>query len=172
MKTFNFIFIFCLITLSACADVFDNKTDLKMISQNIPQMESIKCKFRQKKFLSNIQKPIISSGDFEFRKGEGVYFNTTYPVKSATNYTNKNFKEVNSIVNSISNKNYSKLERDFDFFYSGNKTEWTLGLKPKNQDTADYLSYITVEGSDYIHKISIKQTNGNITTLWFTKADL
>ena len=45
--------------------------------------------------MKNISKPIISNGNFKFVKNEGVYFETTYPIKSTVSYTNKDYKQIN-----------------------------------------------------------------------------
>lgn len=163
--------IFLLFVISPVfADVYDFPTNLESISKNVPKMGSIKCKFKQEKYLRNIEKPLVSSGDFEFAEKNGVYFYTKYPVQSTVDYTNKNYKQINDIVNAVSTKKYSKLEKEFNFYYQGNSEKWALGMKPKkNSNAYNYVSAITIDGSDYIHKISIQQINGNMTVLWFTK---
>ncbi len=171
MKKYSII-IFLLLILSCpvLADVYNSPSNLESISKQIPKIGSIKCKFRQEKFLQNISKPLISSGDFEFIENKGVYFHTLYPIESTVDYTNKNYKQINDIVNAISAKKYSRLEKEFDFFYEENGNKWTLGMKPKkNSNAYNYISSITLDGSDYINKIRIQQTNGNKTILWFTK---
>lgn len=172
MRFLGLIFIFFILSLSVHAEVFEHKSDLQTISKNLPQIESIQCKFIQEKTLKNIQKPVISGGDFEFKKGEGVYFYTNYPIKTVSSYTSQNYKDVNRIINEISNKKYSRLEKDFDFYLEKNKSNWTLGLTPKNKNTAEFIAYIIIKGNDYIQEINITQTNGNKTTLWFKKEDL
>ncbi len=171
MKKYSII-IFLLLILSCpvLADVYNSPSNLEIISKQIPKIGSIKCKFRQEKFLQNISKPLISSGDFEFIENKGVYFHTLYPIESTVDYTNKNYKQINDIVNAIPAKKYSRLEKEFDFFYEENGNKWTLGMKPKkNSNAYNYISSITLDGSDYINKIRIQQTNGNKTILWFTK---
>lgn len=176
MKKFSLFVIFFLFSLTcAFADVYEHKTDFETISKQLPKMDSIKCKFRQEKTLQNLKKPLVSGGNFEFKKGEGVFFDTIYPVKSSVNYTNKNYKQINDVVNSISSKKYSKLEKEFDVYYQTlniEKNLWCIGLKPKRETTAEYISKITIEGSDYINRIDIAQTNGNRTQIWFTRNDL
>ena len=152
------------------ADVYDHGQSLEIISKQIPKPENIKCKFKQEKYIKNIQKPVVSGGDFEFVKGEGVYFTTTYPIYSKTDYTNKNYRQINDIISAISSKKYSKIEKEFNFYYEEKKSGWILGMKPKrNSKTAEFISSITVSGKDYIQKIETAQTNGNKTILWFTK---
>ena len=163
---FLLLFFFC----NAFAALYDSTADFEYISKNLPQTGSIKCKFYQEKYMKNIAKPLVSSGEFEYKENEGVYFYTLSPVKSTTDYTNKNYKQINEIINAISKKKYSKLEKEFNFYYEGNIKKWMLGLKPKeNSDAFNYIVSITLEGSDYINKINIQQTNGNKILLWFTK---
>ena len=133
-------------------------------------MESITCKFRQEKHIKHIEKPLISGGNFEFKKNTGVFFETTYPVQAKTAYTNENCKQINDIVNAISSKKYSGLEREFNFYFEKSNKIWTLGLKPKtNSNTSKILSSITISGNDTIENMIIQQTNGNKTVLWFIK---
>ena len=171
MKKFSLIiaifFIFCNPVFS---NVYDNPTDLENISEYLPKMKSIRCKFKQEKYFKNIQKPIVSNGDFEFIENKGVYFHTTYPVETYVDYTNKNYKQINDIIKAISAKKYSRLEKEFNFYYLQKNDNWILGMKPKKESSAsNYILNITVSGIDYISKIEISQTNGNKTLLWFTK---
>lgn len=155
---------------SVFANVYNYPAKLSAIVKQLPKLESINCKFKQEKHLQNISKPIISSGNFKFVENKGVYFYTTYPIKSTVDYTNKNYKQINDIIKALASKKYSKLEKEFEFFYTKGSDNWTLGLKPKaKSDVHNYLSSITIEGTDYIQKIYIVQTNGNSTKLWFTK---
>ena len=152
------------------ADVYDFKASLEDISKNMPEMHSIKCKFKQEKHIKNISKPLISQGDFEYIENKGVYFYTKYPVESKTDYTSEGYKRINDIVRAVSNKKYSKLENEFNFYYQGNIENWVLGMKPKKtSDASNFISSVTIQGSDYIQKINITQTNGNETIIWFTK---
>ena len=163
MKKFLILFLIFLFNF-ACAQNLDE------ISKKIPKMGSIKCKFKQEKYLKNIEKPFLSNGDFEYIEGKGVYFYTKYPVELKTDYTNEKYKQINDIVSAVSNKKYSKLERDFEFEFSKNADIWSLKLQPKEKsDARNFISSIALEGSDYIQKINILQTNGNKTLIWFTK---
>lgn len=171
MKKYSLIFFLSFFICSAVfASVYEHPAKLESVVKQIPKMGSISCKFKQEKYLQNISKPITSGGDFKFVENKGVYFYTTYPIKSTVDYTNKNYKQINDIVSAISSKKYSKLEKDFSFFYTQNSNGWTLGMKPKEKsDAHSYISAITIEGTDYIHNIEITQTNGNKTKLWFIK---
>ncbi len=163
-------FLFAFASLPVFADVYDYPSRLEDIVQKLPALESVKCKFKQEKTVQNLAKPLISGGDFEFVKDKGVYFHTTYPIEASVDYTGKNYKQINDIVNAISTKKYSRLEKEFNFYHTGTTDNWTLGMKPKEESAAaNYISSITVKGSSYISGIEILQTNGNKTVIWFDK---
>lgn len=152
------------------ADIYNSPAKLSEIVKVIPKPTTIKCKFKEEKYLKSIQKPVISYGDFEFIENKGVYFYTKYPIQTSKNYTNSNYKQINEIINAISSKKYSKIEKEFTFYYEKNNNIWNLGLKPKkNSKAINYISKITISGEDVIKKIEIVQTNGNKTVICFTK---
>lgn len=175
LKRFNYISFIILVCLAffnlfeyCQADVFEYPTKINTIQ--LPELSNIKCKFRQEKTIMGISKPLVSSGSFEFIKNKGVYFYTTYPIKSTVDYTNKNYKQINDIMKAISSKKYNILEKDFNFYYTKQNSNWTLGLKPKQKSSVkNYVASILITGNDYIHQITIKQTNGNKTIIWFSK---
>ena len=110
-----------------------------------------------------------SSGDFVFEKNKGVVFNTTYPIQSTTSYTSRDYRQINNVITAISNKSYSKLEKDFRFFYEGNEKNWDLALLPKVDSKAyNYLKSIEIIGnSSKISKIIILTCDKTQTTIWF-----
>lgn len=146
------------------------KVSSEQLADKLPKIENRECKFRQEKVLKNIQKPLVSNGNFKLLKGEGVYFETLEPFKSAVSYTSRDYKQINDILLAVSNKKYSKLDREFDLFYFGNKNLWTLKLEPKEVSKAyKYLDFIELKGSDKIDKIVIVTKDGNKTTQWFSE---
>lgn len=145
------------------------KVSAQELFEKLPQIENRECKFKQEKALKNLSKPLVSNGNFKLVKGEGVYFETIYPVKSAVSYTNREYKQINDIILAVSNKKYSRLDREFNLFYSEDKNLWTLKLVPKEESKSyKYLDFIELGGSaDKIDKIVIMTKDGNKTTQWF-----
>ena len=165
-KIILLLFSFCIISL-AQANVFEHPQSLKNIT--IPSLNNINCKFRQEKVIKSSNLILKSSGDFSFEKDKGVIFYTTYPIKSTSSYTSKEYKQINSIISAISNKSYSRLEREFKFFYEKNDAIWTLGLIPKeNTQVYNYLKSIEIVGNQkMITKMIILPVDLNKTTIWF-----
>ena len=168
MKKFPFILIliFCLFASSKIysQNVFENKTNAKNIINNIPRFKSTSCTFIQIKKMPNIA-PIKSSGNFQFIENKGVIFETTYPIKSVTNYTNEQNKKINDVILSISKGNYKFLDNNFDIYFI-NSNNWTLALKPNN-NVAKQLNNIIIKGNQkYLEQISFNTKNGQ-TDIYF-----
>lgn len=169
-KIFLIFSILFLTSCSAIAGVFDHPQKLSEIFPQLPDLNSVNCKFKQEKILPNATVPLRSSGDFQFIKEKGIVFKTIYPIESTTSYNAAEFKQINEVINAISNKSYSKIENIFDFYFTKNGENWTLGFKPKkSHQSAKYLAYVQIEGKTDIAKIIIKMKNSTETTIRFYK---
>lgn len=161
------LFLILLLSQPVWANVFDHPKNLKDIS--VPQLNNINCKFRQEKVVKTSNIILKSSGDFSFQKNKGVIFYTTYPIKSTSTYTTKEYRQISSIISAISNKSYERLERDFKFYFEQSSSSWTLGLMPKKDaQVYNYLKSIEICGNQkMITKIVILPVDLNKTTIWF-----
>lgn len=168
IRQFLIITIIFFMNLPAFADIFEHPQKLSYIVQNIPEFSSIKCKFEQEKILPETNVTLKSSGDFEFIKDRGVIFKTTFPIQSETNYSTDGYKQINDIINAISNKNYEKLEAVFDFYFVKQGTKWSLGLTPKKmKQPSKYIKSIEIDGEKNISMMKITTQNSVITKIRF-----
>lgn len=164
-----FVFIiFC--SQSVFANVFNHPQKLSVIATNLPELNNISCKFRQEKTFNNSNVKIYSSGDFNFTKNKGITFHTTYPTDFTTTYNSSEYKQINDIINAISTKSYSKIEKIFQFYFENTNNIWHFGLIPKqNHQCSKYISSIEIQGMQYITKIVITTKNAGTTTIRFNK---
>lgn len=149
-------------------NVFEHPKSLEYISKQIPELKSISCTFCQEKVIPSSMIVLKSSGDFKFEKDKGVTFYTTYPVKSTVSYTSREYKHINNVISALSNKSYSRLEKDFKFYYE-EAENWSLGLIPRNNSPVfNYLKSIELEGNEnMITKMVILAADSTRTTIWF-----
>jgi hypothetical protein len=171
-KKFLIFFILSLLCINCAiaSTVFEHPQRVDAIVTEIPTLKSISCKFKQEKSMPNSTVTIKSGGNFKFVKNEGVFFETTYPIHNVTSYTTKDYKQINEIINAISNKSYSRIERQFNFYFTKKSNFWQIGLVPKKSvKTAKYLSSIEIDGTSYITKIIILTKNSVKTTIFFMK---
>lgn len=164
MNKFLGILVLLIIGQAVLANVFEHEKSLEYISQKIPPLNGVNCKFYQEKYTAGTV--LKSSGDFSFDKNKGITFYTTFPIKSTVTYNSKESRKVNEIITAISNKSYSRLEKEFQFFYTDG---WTLGLLPKKGTQAyDYLKSIEIKGNqNMIVEITILTTNSTKTKIRF-----
>ena len=172
------VFIFCFFILktdATAADVFNHPATAETAAAQMPEFESTKCKFKQNKYMTASKINLVSGGNFQFVKDEGVSFETTYPIHSETSYTTSNNKNINAIVKSIINKNFSYIEKNFEIYYMKLDTaNWIFALKPKaNSPLNKDMKHLIVTGQTknqkgIITKIVIS-TENNTTTISFTQ---
>ncbi len=168
MKKFILVIFILVFSCPTFAGVFEHPQTLANIAGQLPELSSIKCNFRQEKVISNSK--IKSSGTFEFVKNRGVTFYTTYPITFTKSYNSGEYKQINDIINAISNKSYSKIERAFNFYFEKTNDVWQLGLKPKSgHPSAKYLKSIEIHGKSYINQMIITTVDSTKTTIWFEK---
>ena len=149
-------------------DIFSHKVRPKDIS--IPEFKNASCKFTQEKYLNNSTNVLKSGGDFQFFAKKGVIFNTLYPVKYTTSYTSGQNKYITDIIISISKKDYSYIEKNFDIYFQKYGSKWELALKPKAKSpAASHLKNIIISGNTGIDQININTLNNGSTKLNFTQ---
>lgn len=169
-KLFQILIISLLFCQYASASVFEHPQKLAYITGELPELNSINCRFKQEKTFPNSNVKINSSGNFKFTKGKEIVFHTTYPTNMVTTYNTSEYKQINNIINAISSKSYSKIEKIFNFYFTKSNNNWDLGLIPKpNHACAKYLNSIEIQGSSYITKIVINTKSSGKTTIWFNK---
>lgn len=169
-KIIKLVFFFIICSQAVFANVFNHPQKLAVIANNLPELNNISCKFQQEKTFNNSNVKIYSSGDFNFIKNKGITFHTTYPTDFVTSYNSSEYKQINDIINAISTKSYSKIEKVFQFYFENTNNTWCLGLIPKqNHQCAKYLSSIEIQGAQYIKKIVITTKNSGKTTIRFNK---
>lgn len=172
------VFIFCFFILkteASAADVFNHPATAETAAAQMPEFESTKCKFKLNKYMTASKINLVSGGNFQFVKDEGVSFETTYPIHSETSYTTSNNKNINAIVKAIINKNFSYIEKNFEIYYMKLDTaNWIFALKPKvNSPLNKDMKHLIVTGQTknqkgIITKIVIS-TENNTTTISFTQ---
>ncbi len=169
--------LFCIV-LSASAgfaqEIFNHKIAAKSAASQMPEFESKSCKFSQTKLMKSSNVELKSGGNFKFIKNEGVVFDTTYPIHSQTSYNASKNKNINAIVKSVVNKNYSYLEKNFDiYFLKTDAQKWSLALKPrtdsqiKGEIQSIQMAGETKNGLGLITKMLIDTLNTK-TTIYFT----
>lgn len=135
MKKLTIFLILCMSCSAlsvAASDVFSHKVTAQTAASQMPEFESKTCKFNQSKYMTTSTVTLKSSGNFKFIKNQGVTFETTYPIHSENSYLASHNKNINAIVKSVVNKNYTYVEKNFDIYFMKTSSDcWILALRPK-----------------------------------------
>ena len=164
---YKFIFgilITLIVVLPVNANMKAQKTPISQIEKDLPDFKSVNGDFKQERFIG--KRVFVSSGTFEFQKGKGVIFNTTYPIKSRTEYSSKNNRYVNDVVLAISKKNFSVLEKNFDMYMNKeNNGSWYIFMTTKNSEIKQYIEALRIDGcKDRLTALEIWQLNPTSST--------
>ena len=169
------IFIFIAISQVVIAqEIYKHPITATSVASKMPEFESIKCTFTQNKYMKTSKIDLNSKGNFEFIKGEGVIFETTYPVHSTSQFTATHNKNINGIIKASTNKNYTYLDKNFNIYYQKiTEKSWILALTPKNpkQGAGELISVLVIgETKNNVGKITKMEINTKIskTTIIFS----
>jgi outer membrane lipoprotein-sorting protein len=189
MKPTNFLLIFTLLfgALFASSDVFDfplneqSKIALTNISQKLPKSEYVQGNFIQRKFVTRLNRAIVSNGVFVVWQNRGILWNTKSPFSSKT------FLKSDAIIQTTPSGAKTKIKsgddsqfqafsvafggalrgdidlilKHFDVYFIEKDKIWFIGLKPKGSPIKDYVSEIVMSGRYSIEKFVVYETNGD-----------
>ena len=161
------ILVLFLLMLSISLPAFSIKetTPAAVVAKNVPDLQSVSCKFVQERnFGTNVVK---SSGDFKFIKGKGVFFMTTYPVKSTSSYTSTNNKYINDVIMAVSKKNFSKIDSEFNMYLNkpSNSQNWNILMTAKDEKIKNHIDSVKIYGDNTrITRITVNQVNPAVKT--------
>ena len=141
--------------------------------------QDIKGSFTQTKSIVNFKKPIITSGDYEFKNNE-LFWNITKPIQSNTkinkdgiynlignSWVKSEARYDKSLFLSIIHLDFDALKNDFDIAIQGDESSWYIFLQPKSYWIKKIFSSIKVKGAKKIENIEINEQNGDISQIEF-----
>ena len=155
--------------------------DLGQLMNELAQHKGGKVKFVEKKYISLLDKPVISTGEMTYRAPDRLEKRTLTP-KAETMVLDKdllsierdkqklsihlsNQPEALAFVDSIRGTlsgNRAALEKNYGLYLAGTAEKWTLTLLPSEAKIAALLQRITVSGSrNQIRSIEYLQTDGD-----------
>ena len=149
------------------------------------QFEGVHTKnFEQHKQVAALKRPLISKGII-LLSPMGICLATQSPFSASVKITtdgiwqqsgdrkatvksaDKNFeiRHTANILIALFTANTSVLEKQFNLFYIKRAGHFQIGLRPKDRILAKIISDIVIEGTDEIHKIAIREANGDTTVI-------
>ncbi len=138
--------------------------------------------FTQKKYLSGMEKPLISHGQFVLARGRGLIWRVVKPIETTLAITDKalvqrrdgqtvkrlsqadhpELKVVSSLMLAVFNADLSQLKNTFHVERrEGHGDGWRYQLMPRTDAVKQVVQKIRVRGDQQLRQITIKRPNGD-----------
>jgi hypothetical protein len=159
--------------------------DVGQLMTDLAKNKDGKAKFTEKKYISLLDKPVVSSGEMSYTAPDRLEKRTLVPKvetllldkdmlsiereKQKLSINLANQPEALAFVDSIRGTlsgNRAALEKNYALHLSGNAEKWVLTLLPSDQKIATLVLRITVSGSrGLVRSIEYLQADGDRTVL-------
>ena len=176
---------------AAAAPLFDSPATTKQIEALVPPTARALTRqavltggFTQKKTLSDLPKPLLSSGDFLFAKDRGVIWHVRKPFDSEFVLTPKAVitREAGServtsaseqpglavaakLFSALFALDLAALEQEFSLYAAGNAQDWSVGLKPRHAAMAATFAQAVITGGAEAKTITLMDARGDSTEI-------
>jgi hypothetical protein len=157
-------FLLALLLLSAPAGA-DDLAD--RIVERLASYPVVRAEFVQERTVASLTKPVVSTGRLVFSR-EGLTWQVEAPVKMAIVYSaNVSAEggavqaEMGRLIRALIAGDLRELRTTFDVVPRGDLERWTLHLRPKTLEIAQYLRGIELAGGQHLEAIDIVETSGD-----------
>jgi hypothetical protein len=140
--------------------------------------------FKHSRYLREIPRPLIATGEFTFVRNLGVYWHTCQPFDSVVILTEAGIAQADEgaplqrvaageqpvrfiakIFMALFTLDVASLRRDFDLYGGQQDDRWTLGLKPRTKAIADVFSQAIVTGAAEVEQVVLTDRRGDRTVI-------
>ena len=178
MKTWGWLGAVLLTAPVLAGDLFEHpqtpaqaETALRAAMPGLGQMQVLRGRFSQRKFLREIPRPLTSTGEFLLVRDRGIWWHTQTPLESELTLTPGGAAQQQlaaSIFFALFALDLDTLARNFDLFVmdSGEpKPQWLLGLQPRDATLAAWFQQATISGGLHVQRITLFEAAGDRTEI-------
>jgi len=183
-------FLFVFTPIRAQEDIFrypvtqQTRSTFDAVSANLAERPFIKGNFIQEKYLSRFNRSLISSGNFLIAPEQGIVWETLLPFPSTmvmgrdfllqsrpdgrmsviNAQGNETFIQMADVLSSVFSGQSQKLLENFEVYFSGNVSDWNMGLLPLDSILISFFTRITMSGDNVMRSIRLFEPNGDSIT--------
>jgi outer membrane lipoprotein carrier protein LolA len=145
----------------------------------------LKGEFTHSRYLREIPRPLVATGEFTFVRDLGVYWHTRQPFDSIVVLTGEGLVQVDEggpaqriaasgqpavrliskIFMALFTLDVASLRHDFDLYVGEREGRWTLGLKPRTKAIEAVFSQATVSGAEHVEQVVLTDAQGDRTVI-------
>jgi len=154
------------------------------ICENLAKNPIIKGNFVQEKHLTRFNRSLESSGNFIIAVKQGMVWETLKPFPSTmvmgndfimqsrpdgrksvlSAQGNETFTQMASVISAVFSGQSQGLLKNFDVYFSGSVSDWTMGLLPRDSVFASFIAKIILSGDSVMRSIKLFEQSGDTTT--------
>jgi len=193
---FTIMFFFCIVFAYAQEeDIFSyplsprTKESFRAVCAQISKNPVVRGNFNQEKKITNLERSIVSSGEFIIASDMGMVWDTLKPFSSTLvlggDYMiqsrrggqrkvidakgNETFLRMAQVLSAVFSGNAENLENNFYVFYKSDNSSWEIGLKPLDMTINMFAQRIIITGDTAIKSIFLIEKNND--TIKYTLSD-
>ena len=163
---------------------------LEDLSARVAQYPVVRAEFVQTKQMATMKRPLVTRGHLVFSRSQGVLWQIEQPyrmsyvlgetriVEIGGDGTRKvremrdvpGLAQVGRVFRAMLGANPSALREHFDIEAQGGLDRWTLNLKPRQAQLAQFLSGLQLSGGRFVENIRIDEAGGDSMQIRFSNS--
>ncbi len=188
----RFFFIRSLIALVGLVSALSARaaSTLAQIGAQIEQHAVVRAEFVQTKQMAALKRPLVTRGRLIFSRIQGVLWQIEQPYRMSYLLGETRIVEIGSdgvrrvretrdvpglaqvgrVFRAVLGANSDALHEYFDITVQGDPAKWTIELKPRQPQLAQYLGGMQLYGGAFVEEIRISETGGDSTQIRFSNS--
>lgn len=163
---------------------------LSQIGAQIEQHAVVRAEFVQTKQMAALKRPLVTRGRLTFSRTHGVLWQIEQPYRMSYVLGETRIVEIGSdgvrriretrdvpglaqvgrVFRAVLGANSDALREYFDATVQGDPAKWSIELKPRQSQLAQYLSGMQLSGGRFVEEIRISEAAGDSTQIRFSNS--
>jgi len=163
---------------------------LEDLSARVAQYPVVRAEFTQTKQMAAMKRPLVTRGRLTFSRSQGVLWQIEQPfrmiyvlgetriVEIGNDGARKvretrdvpGLAQVGRVFHAMLGANPAALREHFDVTGQGDADRWSLELKPRQAQLAQFLNGLQLSGGRFVEDIRIGETGGDSTQIRFANS--
>lgn len=151
--------------------------------------ELVRGQFEQKKQITALERPLLSSGDFLVARNRGVIWRTQKPFAQTLRLSRSEIvqeqdgqvrlrlsserepgvKAINQVLFALFAGDLGALEKSFSVSGKTEGPQWRAALHPTSSSLVQMFKEIRIEGASHVQRVEILEANGDRTEIRFKR---
>ncbi len=151
------------------------ETILRAAMPDLGQVQVLRGRYRQRRILHEIPRPLLSSGEFLLVRDRGIWWHTLSPLESELTLGSggplrqSGAELAAPIFFALFALDLERLARSFDLFILQSGTSraprWVLGLRPRDAALAAWFDKATLSGGARVEQVTLFESTGDRTEI-------